>query len=176
MVTYHPVVMDAVFKALSDPTRRRLLDMLFRRDGQTLERTIETVRLPSDPQRAIVGIDASEDARIVLPRKVTIDLGDIGGPSAGLPFALQVYQELGKDVDRGLRVAATGEIQLDGSVTSVGGVKQKTYGVRQAKADVFLVPAGENAAIARRYAGGLRVIPVESFRQALQVLKTLPQK
>jgi hypothetical protein len=48
--------------------------------------------------------------------------------------------------------------------------------VRQAKADVFLVPAGENAAIARRYAGGLRVIPVESFRQALQVLKTLPQK
>jgi Lon-like protease len=162
--------------ALAPLTPGERVALRLRRDGQTLERTIETVRLPSDPQRAIVGIDASEDARIVLPRKVTIDLGDIGGPSAGLPFALQVYQELGKDVDRGLRIAATGEIQLDGSILPVGGLKQKTVGVRQAKADVFLVPAGENAETARRYAGGLRIIPVESFRQALRVLRTLPQK
>jgi Lon-like protease len=147
-----------------------------RRNGNTIDRKVQMAASPGEQGRAIIGIQASEEANIALPRKVTIDLGNIGGPSAGLPFALQVYQELGKDVDRGLRVAATGEIQLDGSVTSVGGVKQKTYGVRQAKADVFLVPAGENAAIARRYAGGLRVIPVESFRQALQVLKTLPQK
>ena len=147
-----------------------------RRDGETIERKIQTVGSPSDPKRAIVGISASEDARIDLPRKVNIDLGDIGGPSAGLPFALQVYQELGKDVDRGLRVAATGEIQLDGSILPVGGLEQKTVGVRQANADVFLVPAGDNAATARRYAGGLRIIPVESFRQALQALKTLRQK
>ena len=147
-----------------------------RRGGEILERTIETVRSPTEPKRAIVGISVTEDARIHLPRKVSIDLGDIGGPSAGLPFALQVYQELGKDVDRGLRVAATGEIQLDGSILPVGGLKQKTVGVRKAKADVFLVPAGENAETARRYAGGLRIIPVESFRQALRVLKTLPQK
>ena len=147
-----------------------------RRGGEILERTIETVRSPTEPKRAIVGISVTEDAQIHLPRKVSIDLGDIGGPSAGLPFALQVYQELGKDVDRGLRVAATGEIQLDGSILPVGGLKQKTVGVRKAKADVFLVPAGENAETARRYAGGLRIIPVESFRQALRVLKTLPQK
>ena len=147
-----------------------------RRDGETLERTVKTVRSPTEPKRAIVGISVSEDAEIELPRKVNIDLGNIGGPSAGLPFALQVYQELGKDVDRGLRVAATGEIQLDGSILPVGGLKQKTVGVRQANADVFLVPAGDNAATARRYAGGLRIIPVESFRQALRVLKTLPQK
>jgi PDZ domain-containing protein len=147
-----------------------------RRDGETVERAVETVRSPAEPGRAIVGIQVTEDANIVLPRKVTIDLGDIGGPSAGLPFALQVYQELGANVDRGLRVAATGEIQLDGSVTSVGGLEQKTVGVRRANADVFLVPAGENAETARRYAGGLRIIPVESFRQALQALKTLPKK
>jgi PDZ domain-containing protein len=146
------------------------------RGGSTTDRKVGTVSSPDDPERAIIGIEVSEDAHIVLPRKVTIDLGNIGGPSAGLPFALQVYQELGKDVDRGLRVAATGEIQLDGTVSSVGGVKQKTFGVREANADVFLVPAGENAATARRYAGGLRVIPVESFRQALHVLQTLPRK
>ena len=118
----------------------------------------------------------SQDARIRLPRKVNIDLGDVGGASAGLPFALEVYQQLGKDVDRGYRIAATGEIQLDGSVAPVGGIKQKTVGVRRSGADVFLVPAGENASTARRYAGTLRVVPVESFRQALHVLQTLPPK
>ena len=152
------------------------LSLRLERDGQALGRTVRTVAAPGEPKRAIVGIEASDDARITLPRKVSIDLGNIGGPSAGLPFALQVYQELGQDVDHGLRVAATGEIALDGSVGAVGALKQKTVGVRRAGADVFLVPAGENAATARRYAGALRVIPVESFRQALRVLRTLSQK
>jgi PDZ domain-containing protein len=147
-----------------------------RRDGKLIERTVATVAAPGDPGRAIVGIRVAQDAKIELPRKVDIDLGNVGGPSAGLPFALQIYQELGHDVDRGRRIAATGEIELDGSITSVGAIKQKTYGVRSSGADVFLVPAGENAATARRYAGGLRVIPVESFEQALRVLRTLPQK
>ena len=147
-----------------------------RRDAKVVERTVPTVAAPDDPKRAIFGIRVSQDAKIELPLRVDIDLGDVGGPSAGLPFALQIYKELGHDVDRGRRVAATGEIELDGSIEPVGGIKQKTYGVRSAGADVFLVPAGENAATARRYAGGLRVIPVESFEQALRVLRTLPQK
>ena len=75
-------------------------------------------------------IRVSQDAKIELPVDVQIDLGDVGGPSAGLPFALEVYQELGNDVDRGYRVAATGEIELDGTVVPVGGIKQKTFGVR----------------------------------------------
>jgi PDZ domain-containing protein len=147
-----------------------------RRSGKTIERTVRTVAAPDDDKRAIIGIQISQDARIRLPRKVNIDLGDVGGASAGLPFALEVYQQLGRDVDRGYRIAATGEIQLDGSVAPVGGIKQKTVGVRRSGADVFLVPAGENASTARRYAGTLRIVPVESFRQALHVLQTLPPK
>ena len=152
------------------------LRLRLRRDDKVVERTVTTVAAPDDAKRAIIGIRVSQDAKIELPRKVNIDLGNVGGPSAGLPFALQIYKELGHDVARGRRVAATGEIELDGSIEPVGGIKQKTYGVRSAGADVFLVPAGENAATARRYAGGLRVIPVESFEQALRVLRTLPQK
>jgi PDZ domain-containing protein len=152
------------------------LALRLRRGGKTVDRTVKTVASPNDPKHAIIGIEVADDAKISLPRAVSIDLGNIGGPSAGLPFALQVYQELGNDVDRGLRVAATGEIGLDGSVGPVGGLKQKTIGARRAGADVFLVPAGENAQTARRYAGGLRVVAVESFRQALQRLKTLYKK
>jgi PDZ domain-containing protein len=147
-----------------------------RRDGRMVERTTSTVAAPDDAQRAIIGIRVSQDAKIELPLDVQIDLGNVGGPSAGLPFALQVFQELGHDVDRGYRVAATGALELDGGVASVGGIKQKTHGVRSSGADVFLVPAGENAATARRYAGGLRIIPVDSFEQALRELQTLPPK
>lgn len=157
-----------------DPGDRASLRI--RRDGKVIERTVRTIAAPGDETRAIIGIRVSQDAKIRLPVAVDIDLGDVGGPSAGLPFALQIYQELGHDVDRGRRIAATGEIELDGGIRSVGGIKQKTYGVRSSGADVFLVPAGENAATARRYAGGLRVIPVESFEQALRALKTFPQK
>ena len=138
--------------------------------------TVRTVESPSEPGRAIIGIRVAQAADIELPLKVDIDLGGVGGPSAGLPFALDVLQELGKDVDQGRRVVATGEIALDGSVGPIGGVKQKTFGARRADADVFLVPAGENAAEARRYAGNLRIIPVESFQQALSALRTLPSK
>jgi PDZ domain-containing secreted protein len=56
-------------------------------------------------------------------------------------------------------------------------VKQKTIGARQAHVDVFLVPRdGDNAKVARRYAHGLRIIPVENLQQALRALATLPRK
>jgi Lon-like protease len=134
------------------------------------------VKTMADGKRAIVGFAPEQAAEIDLPIKVSIDAGNVGGPSAGLAFALEVMEKLGKNVDRGYKVAATGEIELDGAVTPIGGVKQKTYGVREAKADVFLVPAGDNAREAKRYAGGLRIIPVKSFPQALHALATLPPK
>ena len=147
-----------------------------RRDGKVETVTIRTVESPSEPGRAIIGIRVAQDADIRLPLEVDIDLGGVGGPSAGLPFALDVLQELGTNVDGGRRVVATGEIGLDGTVGPIGGVKQKTFGARKAGADVFLVPAGENTAEARRYAGNLRIIPVTSFQQALSALRTLPSK
>jgi PDZ domain-containing protein len=107
---------------------------------------------------------------------VKIDTGNIGGPSAGLAFALEVMEKLGRDVDRGHKVAATGEIFLDGQVGPIGGVRQKIFGARKAGVDIMLVPAGDNARIARQYAGPVRVIPVKSFRQALHALATLPPK
>jgi PDZ domain-containing protein len=83
---------------------------------------------------------------------------------------------LGRDVTNGCRVAATGELSLDGAVLSVGGLKQKTIGARKTGVDVFLVPAGENAEEAQKYAEDLDVVPVESFQQALQELRTSPPK
>ena len=152
------------------------LELEVRRGDETVEVTVRTVANPQDESRAVIGILIEQDADIELPIDVDIDLGRVGGPSAGLPFALEIVRQLGRDVTGGCRIAATGALALDGTVIPIGGVKQKTIGARRADVDFFLVPAEENAEEAQRYADGLRVIPVESFQQALRRLATADKK
>lgn len=156
------------------PGARVRLDV--RRGAARLKLTLETTRDPREPGRAIIGVAAGQDASIRLPISVRIDAGDVGGPSAGLAFALDVLEELGRDVDHGRKVAVTGEIELDGDVLPVGGIEQKTIGANRSNVDVFVVPAGDNANEARRHAGDLRIVPVRNFQQALRVLATLERK
>jgi PDZ domain-containing protein len=144
-----------------------------RRGSSLSQVTLRAVRRAGRP---VIGVQVEQAASVHLPVPVKINLGKVGGPSAGLAFALDVLQTLGRDVDRGYKVAATGQIELDGSVTSIGGAAQKAIGVRRAGVDVFLVPAGDNARDAKRHAGNVRVIAVQSFQQALQVLATLARK
>lgn len=153
-----------------------VVKLVVRRGAKTVDVSVKTIADPLDRKRAIVGFTPDQSVHIVLPIHVSIDAGNVGGPSAGLAFALQVLEELGRNVDHGYRIAATGEMELDGTVAPIGGVKQKTYGARKAHLDLFLVPAGENATEARRYAHGLRIVAVKSFPQALRILATLPPK
>ena len=147
------------------------------RSGKRLTFSIRTTADTQNPKRAIVGVLPIQALSIRLPFPVKFVLRKVGGPSAGLAFALELLDKKGRDVDRGYKVAATGQIELNGSVTRIGGIKQKTIGARKSHVDVFLVPVdGDNARDAKRYAGGLRIIPVKSFQQALQALATLPPK
>jgi PDZ domain-containing protein len=167
-------------------TSRDLRTLIGRhKPGETVELTIRTndglTKLRSGtikgPEgRPLIGVIVEPATQVKLPFPVRIDTGSIGGPSAGLAFALDVLEELGRDVDHGYKVAVTGALDPDGTVEPIGGLKQKAIGVRRAKVDVFLVPAGDNAKEARKYVGPVRVIPVESFRQALRALATLPPK
>jgi PDZ domain-containing protein len=143
------------------------------RGGKRLTVPLRTVPASKGSKRGVVGVFLGQDQQIKLPIKVTIDAHGVGGPSAGLAFALDVLQQLGRNVDHGHKIAATGEIFLNGKVGPIGGIKQKTIGAREAGVDAFLVPAGQNAQDARKYAKGLRIIPVKSFSQALHALSTL---
>jgi Lon-like protease len=140
-------------------------------------RTFTTVTDPNDKTRAIIGISISDAVRVGrLPVPVRFSTPGIGGPSAGLAFALEVYRSLSKDRDllHGHKVTATGELDLDGHVYPIGGVKQKTQGAIDAGADTFLVPAGDNARDARRAAHGrLRIIAVRTFDGALRAIRAL---
>jgi PDZ domain-containing protein len=145
-----------------------------RRGAHTLLVPLRTVASPTPPKRPIIGVLLEDAVDVRLPIPVRIDAGGIGGPSAGLAFALDVLAELKAGVLHGHKVAATGEIFPDGSVGPIGGIRQKTIGAREAGVDVFLVPAGENAQEARKDADGLRIVAVKSFPQALHALATLP--
>ncbi|HEX4747286.1 MAG TPA: PDZ domain-containing protein [Gaiellaceae bacterium] len=147
-----------------------------RRGGRSVDVTVKTIASPQDPKRAIVGILVDQEADVQLPFDVDIDLGRVGGPSAGLPFALEIARQLGRDVTGGCRIAATGALALDGTVIPIGGVKQKTIGAERADVDYFLVPSGENAADALENADDVDVIPVDSFQQALRKLTTTELK
>ncbi len=151
--------------------------IVVRRGNNKLTFSLRTIADSQDRKRAIIGVLPIQALNVHLPFPIKFNLRKVGGPSAGLAFALELLEKKGRDVDHGYKIAATGEIQLDGSVTRIGGIKQKTIGARKSHIDVFLVPVdGDNAREAKRYAHGLRIIPVKSFQQALQALATLPPK
>ena len=162
-------------------TRAQVGDVVrltIRRGAKLRSLRVRTIADQCDPnRRAIIGFVPFDALDVHLPFRIHFNLGDVGGPSAGLAFALEVLEQRGRDVDHGLKIAATGEIQLDGTVTRIGGIKQKTIGARRAHVAAFLVPVdGDNAKVAKRYAHGLRIVPVKSFQQALQALATLRRK
>jgi PDZ domain-containing protein len=113
--------------------------------------------------------------QIVLPIKISVSPGDIGGPSAGLMFSLGIIQRLSpQDLTRGCKIAGTGTIDNAGVVGAIGGAKQKIVAARGAGARYFLVPdVPDNAGPARAHRGNVTVVPVKTLRQALTFLKAL---
>ncbi len=150
----------------------------FIRNGREHTVSLRTFASPTPPHVTLIGVAITQAASIELPSGIgiTIDAGNVGGPSAGLAFALELTDKLGSDIDHGYRIAATGELLLDGSIEPIGGVKQKVIGARRAGIQIMLVPAGDNADEAKRYAGTMKIIPVKSFQQALHALATAERK
>jgi PDZ domain-containing protein len=140
-----------------------------RRSRESLELTATTVEGPEGTP--IIGVGLRPDYRIDTPLDVEFTVENIGGPSAGLAFALQIYSAEKAFANLGSqRVAATGALDVQGKVISVGGIKQKAIGAGRVGADLFLVPL-ENVAEAERHAPpGVRVVGVGSFREALAAI------
>jgi PDZ domain-containing protein len=128
---------------------------------------------PAAPDQAFLGVASTTQTVFVYPFEVTINVGSIGGPSAGLALTLGLIDLLSAgNLTGGHRIAATGTINLDGTVGDVGGVAQKAVAVRRAGAQVFFVPTDE-LKDAKSQAGSMKVLPVSNLQQALTDLKAL---
>jgi Lon-like protease len=147
------------------------VELTVRRENKPQTISVGTRAADDDPQRAVMGVEVQNAEDFHFPVDVEIDAGNIGGPSAGLAFALDIVDEMGEDLDRGRTIVATGALALDGTVLPIGGVKQKAIGAREAGADVFLVPDG-NFDEAQNAVDDLRVIPLSTFDEALSALTT----
>jgi PDZ domain-containing protein len=122
--------------------------------------------------KAVVGIGVFETYRFPFP--VRINVGDIGGPSAGLMFALGIMDKLTpRGLTNGRFIAGTGEISANGAVSPIGGIQQKMAGARAAGATVFLAPAANCADAAGAVPQGLRVVKVYTLAGAVRDLKAL---
>ncbi len=118
-----------------------------------------------------LGIQVEDQVDYTYPFPVSIDVTNIGGPSAGLAMTLGVMDALTNgSLTGGRTVAATGTIDAQGDVGDVGGVPQKTVAVENAGASLFLVPPQEYQAARSKQRSGLQIYPVSTLNQALAVL------
>jgi PDZ domain-containing protein len=105
---------------------------------------------------------------------VSFDLAGIGGPSAGLMFALGTVDKLSaEDLTGGRIIAGTGEISADGKVDPIGGIAQKMRGARRDGSTVFLTPVDNCADAVKNVPKGLRLVKVSSLDDALSALRAL---
>ncbi len=138
----------------------------------TVEGEPETVRLIREPcagsEDPLVGVSLVNS----FPFEIRISSGQIGGPSAGLAWALGLYDLLTPgDLTGGRTIAGTGALFLDGSVRSVGGLDEKAIAAVDAGAEVLLLPEA-NLEDARAVAGnGLEFVPVATLSDAIAFLE-----
>ncbi|MFC3575727.1 PDZ domain-containing protein [Streptomyces yaanensis] len=135
--------------------------------------TINTAKShDSGQERAIVGISAGTDH--TFPFTIDIKLADVGGPSAGLMFALGIYDKLTPgSLTGGKFVAGTGTIDDSGTVGPIGGVEMKTVGARSKGAQYFLTPKDNCAAAAKDTPKGLTLVKVNTIDDALKALEDI---
>jgi PDZ domain-containing protein len=167
----------ALTQALAPFHSGQTVDFTVRRGGTgppgpvalTLKRTI--LKIGGRTVTLAVGILPQDQVDYAYPFPISIDVTNIGGPSAGLAMTLGVIDTLsGGKLTGGHTVAATGTMDALGNVGDVGGVPQKTVAVENAHATIFLVPPGEYADAKSKQTSGLKVYPVSTLAQALRVL------
>ena len=144
-------------------------------DAAGARRAVEIVlgENPDAPERAFLGVLLeTRDFVLDFPYDVSIDSEEIGGPSAGLAFTLEVLDRLtAGDLTGGMAVAATGQMGLDGRIGSIGGAAQKGVAVEDAGIRLFLVPRVNLEQARREVSGALQVEPVDDLEDALRILE-----
>jgi PDZ domain-containing protein len=162
-----------VLAALDDVEPGDTVQVEVRRVG--VPRTLEVTTVPGveDPERATLGIVVGTGFEF--PFQVSVGIDDsIGGPSAGLMFALAVYDTLTPgSLTNGDVVAGTGSISAAGEVGPIGGIQQKIAGAADSGAELFFVPPVNCAAATAGDAGDdIRLVRADSLRSAVRSLET----
>jgi len=146
-----------------------VLQLTVLRAGQTLPVQVASKNSGGTP---VIGVQVQDQYKF--PFTVRITVGDIGGPSAGMMFALGIIDKLTPlNLAGGKFIAGTGEITPSGQVQPIGGIQQKMTAARSAGATVFLTPAANCSDTAGAVPAGLRIVKVSTLSQAISDLEAI---
>jgi PDZ domain-containing protein len=170
-------VQEDVREALGGTKPGDRVEITFQR-GDEPQRT-ETVTLgrasdhgSDDRDEGFLGLAPVDRADVAF--ETTIHLEDVGGPSAGLIFAMAIVDKLTPgELEKGHTVAGTGEIDVKGNVGLIGGISFKLVAAREAGAETFLVPEGNCAEAKANAPDGLRLVKVDTLASAVGALEDL---
>jgi Lon-like protease len=163
---------DDVFAALDDVDPGDTVEVRVRRGAETVTAKVTTRAALDDPDRAMLGILVGTGYRFPFDVSVGID-DSIGGPSAGLMFALSVYDTLTPGpLTGGNVIAGTGSIGAEGSVGPIGGIRQKIAGAENAGAELFLVPPANCAAAVQAEVDDIELVRADTMHAAVEALET----
>jgi len=176
----------AMLNYLADKNAGEQVSVTFLRNGKEQTVSLKLAALPGEPPRPGLGIRPEDNQVIEVPQEVKITSQGIGGPSAGLMFTLEIYDQLKQEIDltRGYKVAGTGTIDIDGTVGRIGGIHQKVVAADKAGAEIFFAPDDgaersnyeEAVDTAERIGTRMRIVPVKHVDDAIRFLTDLAPK
>ena len=166
----------------------------YTQDGKAKEATGKLIELSTD-KKAGIGIGLTDHTEIDSSIPIEIDAGDIGGPSAGLMFTLETYEQLTqKGIRKGHKIAGTGTINSKGVVGRIGGIDKKVVTASENKTEIFFAPDDEITkemkkadptiktnyeeaqAAAKKIGTKMKIVPVKNVQDALDYLETLKEE
>jgi PDZ domain-containing protein len=168
-----PVTSDAaLIKVLGAHKAGEKIPAVISRNGKRL--TVTLTLMPPSTGKTTPRIGVTLTQGCWFPFEVNLGLGGIGGPSAGLMFALGVVDKVSPDdLTHGKFIAGTGEIDAGGNVGPIGGIQLKMLGARRAGATVFLAPAANCNDVRGNVPAGLTVAKVSTLHEAVTALQEL---
>lgn len=174
---------DEFIQYVSGKKKGERVHLTYKRSGKERTATLALAPFPNEKNRIGLGVSVMTDRDIVTDPPVHIESDEIGGPSAGLMFALEVYNQLvPEDLTKGYDIAGTGTINIDGEVGPIGGISQKVIAAHKAGADIFFAPNERGAKhsnykeavkTAKDIGTKMKIVPVDTFDDAVQFLQKL---
>ncbi|WP_328286117.1 SepM family pheromone-processing serine protease [Ureibacillus massiliensis] len=170
--------------------------LVLSRDNQLFDETILLKEIPGSEEHKIgIGITYAQSKSIKTEPNVNVDADDIGGPSAGLMFTLEILNQLlEEDISKGYLIAGTGEMNEDGTIGRIGGIEKKVVAAHEDGMEIFFAPDDEitdamlkvnptlqsnyDVAVttAKKIGTKMKIVPVKTIDDALDYLKNLPEK
>ncbi|MBY0144594.1 SepM family pheromone-processing serine protease [Neobacillus niacini] len=162
------------------------VELTIKRNNKTKNVNVTLQAFKEDPKKVGIGISLVDDKEIIVDPTVSVKTDEIGGPSAGLMFTLEIYDQLmDEDFTKGYKIAGTGTIDSKGAIGPIGGIDQKIVAADKAGAEVFFAPnekgsADSNYKLALKTAeeidSKMKIVPVDLVDDAINYLQKLPMK